>query len=318
MTRITTLVLFAFISCNLLAQQETQYTQFMYNKLALNPAYAGTPEAPTLQAVIRSQWLGVEGAPNTQILSFSLPLAHQRIGLGMNISRHTISIYENITLDMAYAYRFPLGHGYLGLGVQGSLRSLAADFTDPRLIATQPITTDPSIPATRQQKYLFNVGSGIYYEGEHFYLGFSVPRILQNNIDFNTPDDLLLSIEIPHAFLMGGASFVLNDQMSLQPQILLKYVSNAPLDADINVSLNILNKYLAGLTYRLGGSSVTGFGESLDVILAAQLSPKLLFSVSYDLTLSGIKDFSTGSVEAMLRYSFGRGEAEEYINPRFF
>ncbi len=302
----------------LYAQQETQYTQFMYNKLVLNPGFAGNHEAPTLQAVIRSQWLGVEGAPNVQMLSFSLPLANQRIGLGMNIVRHSISIYENITLDMAYAYRIPLGRGYLGLGIQGSLRSLAADFTDPRLIAIQPVGIDPGIPDTRQQKYLFNVGSGFYYEGEHFYLGGSVPRILQNNIDFNTPDDLQLSKEIPHAFLMGGASFVLNDQMSLQPQILLKYVNNAPLDADINVSLNMLNKYLAGLTYRLGGSSVTGFGESLDVILAAQLSARLLFSVSYDLTLSGIKDFSTGSVEVMLRYGFGQSEVEEYVNPRFF
>jgi len=145
-----------------------------------------------------------------------------------------------------------------------------------------------------------------------------VPRILENNIDFTSPVDVQISKEIPHAFLMGGASFELNDQMSLQPQILLKYVNNAPLDADINASLNILNKYLLGLTYRLGGSSVTGFGESMDIIIAAQLSPKLLFSVSYDLTLSDLKDFNSGSVEAMFRYSFGPGEAEEYVNPRFF
>ncbi len=318
MKRIFLYALLTLFSLKLNAQQESQYTQFMYNKLALNPGYAGNQEVPSLQAVVRGQWLGVEGAPSTQVLSFSLPLAHQRIGLGMNIARQTISIYENITLDMSYAYRFPLGRGYLGLGVQGSLRSLSADFTDPRLRATQPLNLDPGIPASQQQKYLFNVGSGFYYEGEHFYLGFSVPRILENNIDFNTPNDLQISKEIPHAFLMGGASFTLNDQMSLQPQILLKYVNNAPLDADINLSLNILNKYLAGLTYRLGGSSVTGFGESLDIILAAQLSAKLLFSVSYDLTLSGLKDFSTGSVEAMLRYSFGQNEAQEYVNPRFF
>ena len=319
MTRLRYLALFLlFLPMLAQAQQEVQYTQFMYNKQPLNPGYAGNQEAPTLQAVVRSQWLGIEGAPNTQVLTFSLPLANQRIGLGMNIARHTISIYENLTLDMAYAYRFPLGHGYLGLGVQGSLRSLAADFTDSRLLAIQQIDLDPSIPRVRQQKYIFNAGAGFYYEGEHFYLGVSVPRMLENNIDFATPGDVEISKEIPHAFLMGGASFVLNDQMSLQPQILLKYVNNAPLDADINASLNILNKYLLGLTYRLGGSSVTGFGESLDIIIAAQLSPKLLFSVSYDLTLSDLKDFNSGSVEAMLRYSFGQGEAEEYVNPRFF
>ena len=257
------------------AQQEAHNTQFMYNKLSYNPGFAGSMEAPCITGIYRSQWLGLEGAPQTQILTFNTPLSNQRIGLGATLARHTVGISEVINLDAAYAYRFRLGRGYLGIGVAGSVRSLAVNFQDDRLVATQPIDLDPSIPGDQQQKFLLNFGAGAYYLGEKFYLGVSAPRLLQNNIDF-ADESAVLSREIQHFYMMAGLSIRLSDNMELQPQFLLKYVDNAPLDADANLSLSILEKYVVGVTYRLGGSTVSGFGESIDIILAGQISDNLL------------------------------------------
>ena len=111
---------FLFIIINVLTslasfgQQEQQYTQFMYNKLGYNPAVAGSHELVCLTGIIRSQWLGLEGAPNTQVLSFDMPILNQRVGIGANITRNTIGISEKITIDGVYSYRFRLATGTLG------------------------------------------------------------------------------------------------------------------------------------------------------------------------------------------------------------
>ncbi|MCB0619025.1 MAG: type IX secretion system membrane protein PorP/SprF [Saprospiraceae bacterium] len=300
------------------AQQEAHNTQFMYYKLGYNPGYAGSQEAPCFTGIYRKQWLGLEGSPELQILTFNMPLVNQRVGLGATVSRFAIGITEQVTANLVYAYRIRMGRGYLGLGLEGSVRSLTNNFQDNRIKATQPIELDGSIPLEQQQKFLLNFGAGAYYQGETFFVGLSIPRFLTNNIDFADGGTTTISREIRHLYLMGGFSIPLNETLSLQPQVLLKYVQNAPLDADINLSLSISNRYMAGITYRLGGSSVSGTGESLDVLLAAQLSEKFLLGVSYDLTLSEIKEYSTGSIELALRYCLGKPEGEEYVNPRFF
>lgn len=308
---------FCLFSFTLAAQQEGHNTQFMYNKLGLNPGFAGARESTCFTGLVRSQWLGLEGAPQTQALMANVPLLNQRVGLGLNVTRFTIGITNSLTSELSYAYRFRLGRGYMGLGLQGSIRSYRMNFSDPRLQSTQDMALDPSIPGSQQQKSLFNFGAGAYYEGERFYVGLSTPRLLRNNLDFGSPD-IEVTREVQHYYLMGGMSIALGEQVSLQPQVLLKYVDGAPFDADVNLSLNFSNKYVVGATYRLGGNSETGYGESIDVLVAIQLSSKLLMGVSYDITLSDLKDFNTGSVELMLRYCLSNSEGEEYANPRFF
>jgi type IX secretion system PorP/SprF family membrane protein len=312
-----TISVLLFCSLQLTGQQQFHNTQFMYNKLGYNPGYAGDRESPCISAILRTQWLGLDGAPQTQILSYEMPLMNQRVGVGAMIKRETVGISESITLDGIYSYRFRLGRGYLGAGIQASIRSFRLDFADERLVSTQPLMIDQSIPGTTQQKLLFNAGAGVYYSGERFYVGFSVPRLIQNNIDFGN-STLELSREVVHYYFMGGISIPMGDNTSLQPQILLKYVDNAPLDADLNLTFNILNKYMVGATYRLGGSTVVGFGESVDILLAAQISRGLMFGVSYDITLSDLKEYNNGSIEVLLRYCFNEPEGDEYINPRFF
>lgn len=315
---ITTIIFFAVGLVALQAQQQPHNTQFMYYKLGYNPGFAGSQEAPCVTCIYRQQWLGLEGAPSIAVASFNMPLNNQRVGIGANLFRHTIGITTMYNADLAYSYRVRLGKGTLGVGVQGSLRSMEHDFAQTS--ATQPKEQDGSIPSGIRSKTLFNFGAGLYYNSDRVYLGLSAPRLLENNTDF-TDADVVVSREVQHVYLMGGVTLPLNEELSLRPQALLKYAANAPVDFDANVSLAIQNKYIVGLTYRLGGNQDGGAGESLDLLVAAQLTNNLILGISYDITLSAIKDYSNGSIEASVRYCFGKGDAtgeKEYVNPRFF
>lgn len=305
------------------AQQDAQYTQFMYNKLAYNPAYAGSLGATTATGIIRSQWLGLEGAPKSQVFNVDAPLYDNRVGVGLNIARTTIGIATNYNADLSYAYRVPLGKGKIGAGLQGSIRSFNANYNDDRLVSTEGTLFDASIPAGQQNKMTPNFGVGVYYKEDKLYVGFSVPRLLENNIDFSE-DATVISNSIRHFYLMGGYLFDVKENVQLQPQALIKYAENSPLDVDLNVNAIFMNKYMIGATYRVGGSSRGLPAESIDILFSTQINEHFLFGIAYDVTVSELRDYSSGSIEAMVRYSFGPKNTEEkevegdYLNPRFF
>lgn len=323
MRKYVLLTFFALSTTLVLAQQEAQYTQFMYNKLAFNPAYAGSLNAICATGIVRSQWVGLEGAPQSQVFNIDAGLYDGRVGVGLNLARNTIGISTNYNADISYAYRIPLGKGNIGVGLQGSIRSFNADYTDDRLVAIQGMTIDASIPGGQQNKLTPNFGAGIYYKEENLYVGLSVPRLLENNIDFSE-DATIISESTRHFYLMGGYVFDINEKVQLQPQALVKYTENSPMDVDLNVSAIYLEKYMFGATYRVGGSTRGVPAESIDVLFNMQINENFLFGVSYDITVSELRDFSSGSIEAMVRYCFKnkKGDEEEvegnYLNPRFF
>jgi type IX secretion system PorP/SprF family membrane protein len=237
------------------AQQEPLFTQFMFNKMALNPGYAGSFESPEITAVYRNQWMGLEGAPNTQVISYNQPLLNNRVGIGGNLGRSSIGISRTLTLDANYAYRIALRRGYLGLGLQASIRHLYQNWNDPRLITTDNASTDQAIPAEPLTKIIPNLGFGAYYTGTNWYVGLAVPRLLTNNIDFADAGGVL-SREVQHVNLMSGITFEWGEDakdFDFTPQVLLKYVPNAPFDAELNLSVLTLQKVHTGLTYRSGG-----------------------------------------------------------------
>lgn len=308
--------LFLFSALMLSAQQQEHYTQFMYNKLALNAGYAGSADAACATIIYRHQWTGLEGAPKTQLLSFHTPLSNKRVGAGLNLVRNSIGISETWTLDGAYAYRIRMGNGTLGLGLQGSIQYLGVDYTDPRLVGTQPLTSDEAITLAYQQKFLPNFGLGVYFQSNSFFAGLSSPRLLKNNIDFSQTGTIISREEI-HAYFMTGVLLNLSEKVQLQPQALLKYANNSPFDADFNATLIFDKKYAAGLSYRVGGNQGSP-GESLDILLNGQITDNLLIGFAYDLTLSDIRTYESGSIEALVRYCFGSSQGVDLVNPRFF
>lgn len=315
--RLLILSTFCILSLTAVGQQDEQYTQFMFNKLRFNPAYAGSNGLPCFTAIARSQWIGLEGAPQTQGLTFDFPLLNNRIGVGGNIYRNSIAVSERFTFDGSYAYRVPLGDGIMSMGVQASIRFLSTDFS--KVEGTQPVSADGAIPPSLQSKFVPNFGLGFYYHTDNFYLGFSVPRLLETNIDL--ADDIgIISREVQHFYLMGG-TIIGEGDFKFLPQLLVKYTPTAPLDADINASFIILDKITLGATYRLGGSQSNGIGESIGALFAVDISENFLLGVSYDATLSELRNYQQGSIEAAIRYCFGsRSDVNdrEYTNPRHF
>lgn len=317
MKKLFTLAILSMLAWSLMAQQDDQFTQFMYYKQGLNPGAAGSLPGLAFTGIVRSQWLGFEGAPETQGLSFSLPVLNNRVGVGANIVRQTIGVTENFTLEGAYAYRIRVPRGHLSLGLMASVRLIRTDYT--QVEGTQPISQDNAIPVGLQSKYVPNFGAGIYYEAPHFYLGASIPRLLTSNIDLADAAGTI-SREVPHFYLMGGVLLNVGDNVKIQPQVLFKYVSSAPFDADANINLIFADRVTTGVSYRLGGSSRSGVGESAAFLLGIQLSEKLNFGLSYDITMSELRRYNNGTVEGVIRYFVGGKQKEdaEVVTPRFF
>ncbi len=316
MKKILILALFTLVAASGFAQQDQQFTQFMYNKLTYNAGYAGSNPTACLTAIYRQQWLGLDGAPGTQVLSCNLPFLNQRVGVGLQITRNTIGIENRLTLEGSYAYRIPLGRGMLGVGLQASIRRRAVDYSDPRIVLTQG--GDPNISGnTIQSRYIPNFGVGAYYNTDRFYVGLSAPRLLKNNIDFSNVGTVF-SKESQHYYFMAGYRIPLSENVSIQPQALLKYVNHAPLGSEINLDVIFLDKYTIGATYRPGGAATTGIGESIDILFSAQITGNIFFGLSYDISLSPLKTYNSGSIEAMARYCFGNPAGSDYVNPRFF
>lgn len=310
-----TAILICLCSLSLFAQQENQHTMYMFYKMGFNPAYAGSKDAPCMAAIVRNQWIGLEGAPQSQLLTFNMPLTNGKYGVGASIIRNSIGITEMYTFEGVYSYRVPVANGYLRGGIQASVRSLRNDYSD--VIGIQPVDTDGAIPTdSNTSGFVPNFGAGLYYQNPKFFVGFSAPRLLENSIDFSNLNDIETT-EARHYYGMIGFLIPVG-KVELQPQILLSFVENAPMDGDFNINVIYNKKYTVGVSYRLGGSTEMGFGESMSFLAAAEIANNITFGIAYDYTLSEINNYANGTVEGVLQYCFGKSTGEGEDNPRFF
>lgn len=293
------IILLTFLQTRLAAQQEPLYTQFMFNKILYNPGFAGT-QSPTLTAVYRNQWMGLDGAPKTQALSYSQPMLKDRSGLGIGLVRNTIGITRTVSFEVAYAYRMNVLNGTLGAGLSVNMRHLFQDWSDERLVTTQP--NDIALPVDPRSKLVPNFGFGVYYTTTTWYAGLAAPRLVNNNIDF-ADQGSILSREAQHINLMCGVDFTPDDDIKITPQLLLKYVPNAPFDADINTSILVKQKFYGGATYRTGGDT-NGAGESISLLFGMRPTENLFFCLSYDIGLTRLRRYHNGSVEAIVMWDF--------------
>jgi len=316
MYRLFILLLF-IVSGNVYGQQDALYTQFMFNKLAINPAFAGNEDVLCVTGIVREHWIGFPGTSKAQALSVNFPrVAKDRVGLGINLARQTIGVQQKLTIEGAYAYRFPVANGNLSMAMSVSARHYNTDFSDPELNLIHPFYDDAAIEEGKYAKSVFNAGFGIYYNNNRFYLGAGVPRLIRADIDLS--ESIEHSFEVRHLYLMTGVALDLNDRFVLMPQVLVKLAENSPSDVDYNIGLQLDEKYYGAFTFRSGGSS-SNIGESLDVLLGLQLDKNFFLGMAYDITLSPIRKYESGSVELLLHYCFDKNEkAIDIINPRFF
>jgi type IX secretion system PorP/SprF family membrane protein len=293
------------------AQQDYQYTQFMFNKMAFNPAYAGSKSVFCLSAVYRKQWIGIDRAPQTATLNAHGAVWKKRVGLGLTVSYDQIGFSDRVSIETNYSYiiRFKK-ESFLSIGLRGSAYYSQLKWEEADLIDN----FDPTIPQTTSSKILPNFGAGVYFQAKNFYAGFSVPHLFKNQGDFNIAFNGTIEPEFTqHYYCMGGFIFSIAKNVQVQQNLLIKYVVNAPLSTDINVSFVFFYKVLFGITYRVGAS--------IDAMLQWQITPQLRIAAAYDFSITDLQQYNSGSIEAMISYCFIKGkngDGREVYNQRFF
>ena len=286
------------------AQQDPQYTQYMYNTMNVNPAYAGSRGHTVITAIGRTQWVGFEGAPDTQNITYDTPLGYSGLGLGINLMNDKIGPSHEIYLDANLSYAVETGEeGNLSFGLRLGARLLNIDWSKGT-----PKDDDDDVFAENVNKFLPSIGAGIYYYEPEWYVGLSVPNILRSEHYDATNIIGETSIERMHFFFIAGYVFDINEDIKFKPAALVKAVSGSPLSLDVSANFLFNEKFRAGLAWR--------WDDSVSLLLGFQASDSLLIGYSYDLTTSNYKVTNSGTHEIMLRYEIFRDI--KYRSPRFF
>lgn len=272
------------------AQQTPVFSQYFFNELVINPAYAGAHVQMSLTAMYRNQWVNFPGAPRTFSFSGHTSLLGGRMGVGMLVNNDRIGSYNNDNVYGYYSYKIAFPNGTLSMGLQGGFNYLGADFSRLDLVNQ----TDKSFAAARL--YMPNFGAGVYYNKKNFFVGFSVPYMLNNASISTIKDGAIQVLMARYYFLRSGVILPLNatNNVKFNPSILLRAQEGQPLSFDFNAALILYDLVGAGLSYR-SGDAVISF---IDI----KLSEKFHFAYSYDWTSSNINAFSNGSHEFMINY----------------
>ena len=287
------------------AQQRIMYTQYMFNGLILNPAYAGTDKFANITAQGRQQWSGYKGAPNSQMISAHMPLPNKKTGLGVLLEKETMGVTDVYHSYVMYSYKLKMRKSTLSFGLQAGVATYREELTTLSLPAG---SNDPNFANTTTYTQP-NFGAGIYYYSHNFYLGFSVPSIMQNIL---SPDDPLVLSEVRHYFLTCGYLIKLSPTLKLKPNFLLKAVGGAPINLDMNLNLLIDDVVWVGCSYRME--------NAVNPLVEVQLNKKLRFGLSYDIPISdiGSADFRSASPEVMINYRFVKLVPNTVVSPRYF
>jgi len=290
-----------------MAQQDPMFTQYMFNTLAINPAYAGSRNVVSATALMRSQWTGIEGAPKTGTFTIDAPVMDKRFGVGLQLLTDKLGVTQTNAAAVSLAYRIRLDKGSLSFGLQGDVSQYRADLTSVDLNTGSPY--DPAF-ANNVRRTLFNFGTGAYYNSDRFFVGLSAQDLVPNRLsEPNENGDRLAGKQALHVFLSSGYVFPVSEDLNLKPSFLIKYVHGAPIEGDINGTLWIKDVIGIGAQYRTS-ADIAG-------LLEIQATPQIRIGYSYDRSVTKLQGFNSGSHEIMLRYEFGF-ERGKIISPRYF
>ena len=295
------------------AQQDAQYTQYMFNTMCVNPAYAGSRGQLSVAALYRSQWVGLDGAPKTQTLNLHSPIRNSKLGYGISIVNDEIGdgVVQETYFDAVLSYTLDVsleGKLSFGLKVGGNLLNL--DFNGLRNFDVEPVNED-----NIENKFSPNIGIGFYYHTNNFYAGLSAPNLLQTSHFDNGQRDAnsvqFLSKERINFYLITGYVFDLNGNVKFKPALLTKVVGGAPLQVDFSGSFMFNEKFTLGAAYR--------WDAALSGMVGFQISEKLMLGLAYDreTTDLGGTQFNDGSFEVFLRFELVKS-FRNLVSPRFF
>jgi type IX secretion system PorP/SprF family membrane protein len=294
-----------------MAQFDYMFTQYMFNEMFINPAYAGSKEAMSATLLHRQQWVNFPGRPVTTSFSLHGPLMNNKMGLGMSIMNERIGVLNHNLAYLSYAYRIKTGEkSTLAFGLMGGIHNQVNKFSELKI--SNDGTTDSQFSGSAST-IAPNFGTGIFFNTKTFYTGLSVPRMIDDKVKFETNGAVSLSTQIDpanfHYYLTIGNIFTLSKDLKLKGQAMVKAVQNAPLQFDVNANFLIKDLVWAGASYRNG--------SAVSVILGMQVNTQFLVSYAYDYNLNAIQKYSQGSHEIMLNYLFSY-KGKKVVTPRYF
>lgn len=284
------------------AQQDSQFTQYMYNTININPAYAGSRGALSVFALHRTQWVGLDGAPVTNAASINTPFNSKRLGLGVTVINDRIGPVNENTISTDISYSIPINETYkLSFGIKAT-----ANLFDLNSSKLNPVdASDPTLQNTN--KFNPNFGAGTYLHSEKSYIGLSVPNFIETN-NYNDNDVAIYKEKITY-YLIAGYIYSLNHYIKLKPAVLVKAIEGSPLQADISGNAMFNDKFIIGISYRLSAA--------LSAMVGFQISDAMYVGYGYDRETSNLNNYNSGSHEIFLRYEIFKNNAK-ISSPRFF
>jgi type IX secretion system PorP/SprF family membrane protein len=290
-------------------QQDAQFTQYMYNTINVNPAYAGSRGVLSVFALHRTQWVGLDGAPVTNTASVNTPIDGTNLGVGVSFVNDRIgpSDENNISVDVSYS--IPVSETYkLSFGLKGTANLLNVDFSKLNQYDKNDYTFETNI----DNKFSPNIGAGVYLHSDNTYVGLSVPHLLETkHFDryAGTGSNSHVAKENMNLYLIAGHVFDLSYNVKFKPSLLTKYVQGAPLQVDVSGNFLINEKFVAGVAYR--------WSAALSAMVGFQVSDSWFIGYAYDLETTRLGNYNSGSHEIFLRYELFN-KYDKMISPRFF
>lgn len=291
------------------SQQLPQFTQYMFNTIAINPAYAGSRETLSIIGLHRSQWVGLKGGPETQTLSVNTPLRNEKMGIGISFINDKLG-YENFSYLYAdYSYSINTSETTkLAFGVKGGVTHYTLDedlLNDPSVV-NDPFFNDVS------NRWSPNAGAGLYLHSQRWYVGLSAPRIL--NTDYNKGRNGTLdyiALERISYYLTGGYVFDLSETTKLKPSVLLKATNGAPLSFDISANFLFNETLWLGGGYRIDQNTA-----AIGAIADFQISKQLRIGYAYEYPISDLRAYTSGTHEILLMFEVFK--SKRIKSPRYF
>ncbi len=301
-------ILLLLIATSLFAQQDALFSQYMFNKLAVNPGYAGSRELLSADMIYRYQWVNIEGAPKTVSFALHSPLNNPHLALGFNLSNDKIGPLSNTSAMATFAYRIIFPKSKLSFGLQAGVKS--SDVLWSKFNVKDAGESFLEMSNQVENKVIPDANFGVYYYSDKFYAGVSARQLLQNQTLLSSDNlgNTQFSKLATHFYAMTGAAFPLNDNVVFRPSLLAKFVNNAPPQLDLNASFLFANTLWVGASYRTE--------KAIALITEVNIAQNLRIGYSYDIWMNELQSYNKGSHEIRISFDFNVGK--RILTPRYF
>jgi type IX secretion system PorP/SprF family membrane protein len=295
---------------DMFSQQDSQFTQYMYNTVNINPAYAGSRGVMSIFGLYRNQWVGLDGAPVSSTASLNTPIGNSNVGLGLSVISDKIGPSDETSISADISYSIPTSDTFkLSFGLKGTANLLNIDFTKLNIYDQ----TDPRFQNNVDNKFSPNIGAGIYLHSNKTYFGLSVPNFLEtkhfDESASNSNSASFVAKERMHYYAIAGHVFDLSPSIQFKPAVLAKIVQGAPLQVDISGNFLINEKFTVGAAYR--------WSAAMSAMVGFQATENWFVGYAYDMETTKLATYNSGSHEIFLRYELFNNY-DRVVSPRFF